>query len=149
MIIFTNPDLLSLGNKTTLRSYTTTYSAAGAIARGLLSLSDEFFPLDFVLPNDSLEVRSETNETETSSSRVVYPNPSNGLLKVNLPSEVTTEACSIVFYDIIGKELLNKSLSQGLNQIDLDSKVSSGVLIYTIITEKGTLIKSGKLIITK
>ncbi len=149
MVSFTNPDLLSVANKNTLRGYTTIYSAAGAIARGLLSLSDEFFPLDFVLPNDSLEIRSETIETETSSAIVFYPNPSNGLLNVNLPSEVTTEACSIVFYDIIGNKILNRALSQGLNQIDLQSQVKSGVLIYTIITEKGTLIKSGKLIITK
>jgi len=105
MVSFTNPDLLSVANKNTLRGYTTIYSAAGAIARGLLSLSDEFFPLDFVLPNDSLEIRSETIETETSSAIVFYPNPSNGLLNVNLPSEVTTEACSIVFYDIIGNKI--------------------------------------------
>jgi len=105
---------------------------------------------DGCIDKNSKTLLSDYEEIPVDELQVgVYPNPSNGLLKVNLPSEVTTEACSIVFYDIIGNKLLNKTLSPGINQIDLNSKVSSGVLIYTIITEKGTLIKSGKLIITK
>lgn len=79
----------------------------------------------------------------------VYPNPNNGQFKVNLPADATTEVCSITFYNIVGNRILNKLLSPGINQVELNTKGINGVLIYRIVTEKGDLIKLGKLIITK
>ena len=148
MIIFTNPDLLSLGNKTTLRSYTTIYSAAGAIARGLLSLSDEFFPVDFVLPDGTIVTRSE-EETEDFSSIVVYPNPNNGIIKINIPEDQYEKDSNVQLYDIIGNRILTKKLNSGVNEINVTNSISSGIIIYTITNTDGNVIKTGKLVITK
>ncbi len=148
MISFTNPDLLSLGNKTTLRSYTTIYSAAGAIARGLLSLSDEFFPVDFVLPDGTIVTRSE-EETEDFSSIVVYPNPNNGIIKINIPEDQYEKDSNVQLYDIIGNRILTKKLNSGVNEINVTNSISSGIIIYTITNTDGNVIKTGKLVITK
>ena len=148
MISFTNPDLLSLGNKTTLRSYTTIYSAAGAIARGLLSLSDEFFPVDFVLPDGTIVTRSE-EETEDFSSIVVYPNPNNGIIKINIPEDQYEKDSNVQLYDIICNRILTKKLNSGVNEINVTNSISSGIIIYTITNTDGNVIKTGKLVITK
>ncbi len=148
MISFTNPDLLSLGNKTTLRSYTTIYSAAGAIAKGLLSLSDEFFPVDFVLPDGTIVTRSE-EETEDFSSIVVYPNPNNGIIKINIPEDQYEKDSNVQLYDIIGNRILTKKLNSGVNEINVTNSISSGIIIYTITNTDGNVIKTGKLVITK
>ena len=148
MISFTNPDLLTVANKNTLRGYTTVYSAAGAIARGLLSLSDEFFPVDFVLPDGTIVTRSE-EETEDFSSIVVYPNPNNGIIKINIPEDQYEKDSNVQLYDIIGNRILTKKLNSGVNEINVTNSISSGIIIYTITNTDGNVIKTGKLVITK
>ncbi len=79
----------------------------------------------------------------------VYPNPSNGLLNVNIPYGQNMDDCMIKIYDIVGNLILNKKLFEGVNNLDLGTNVSSGVLIYNVSTNSGKSLKSGKLIITK
>ena len=79
----------------------------------------------------------------------VYPNPSNGLLKVNIPYGQNMDDCMIKIYDIVGNVILNKKLFEGVNDIDLGKDVTSGVLIYNVSSDSGKSLKSGKLIITK
>ena len=79
----------------------------------------------------------------------VYPNPSNGLLKVNIPYGQNMDDCMIKIYDIVGNVILNKKLFEGVNDIDLGKDVTSGVLIYNVSSDSGKSLKSGKLIIKK
>ena len=78
----------------------------------------------------------------------IYPNPSNGLIKVNIPRTDINEY-KINIYDLMGKKIISTKLSIGINEVDLSNKISSGVLIYNITNGKGDVFKSGKLLITK
>ena len=82
------------------------------------------------------------------SQVVVYPNPSNGVFIINIPQfEVNDHVIEI--YDIIGNKIIRRRLHIGINDLDVNNKISNGVLIYNITNGKGESYKSGKLIITK
>ena len=79
----------------------------------------------------------------------VYPNPSDGRIKINIPYSHNVNDCMIKIYDIVGNSIFSTELHAGMNDIDLTKKIGSGMLIYSIYDGKGKSIKTGKLIIMK
>ncbi|MFK5891219.1 MAG: T9SS type A sorting domain-containing protein [Flavobacteriaceae bacterium] len=75
-------------------------------------------------------------EAILNSKIVVYPNPTQGLLNVQLSSEYTIENLSI--YSVMGKQL--KFYNSVQRVIDLHN-LSKGVYFIRIKTDKGTLTK--------
>ena len=79
----------------------------------------------------------------------VYPNPSDGRIKVNIPYDSYISESMIQIYDIVGNKLISKKLNAGINEVNMSNKISSGILIYNVNDGKGNVLKTGKLIITK
>jgi hypothetical protein len=76
----------------------------------------------------------------------VYPNPSDG--KFTIESSVVSGKSLVEIYNVLGEKIYNETLRQvqGDNQIDLSNQ-TSGIYLYRVVSEKGELIGSGKLII--
>jgi hypothetical protein len=80
-----------------------------------------------VLSNDSFELNGLT----------VYPNPVVNTVNVNL-AEFNGVVHSVQLYDMMGRAVQSKQISDGLNTVDLDmSSLSSGIYIIKLDTDKG------------
>ncbi|MFK5889831.1 MAG: T9SS type A sorting domain-containing protein [Flavobacteriaceae bacterium] len=76
------------------------------------------------------------DENILSSKVSVYPNPSNGVLNVNIPSDIFVSNASI--FDVTGKQVkIFKSISKSLDI----SSLSTGIYILKIDTNKGVVSK--------
>jgi hypothetical protein len=73
----------------------------------------------------------------------LYPNPTNGILNVNIPSELS-ENTSIEVFDGLGKLVMKENLSNDLNTINL-SKLEDGIYFFKIINNDKAL-KVGKVV---
>jgi uncharacterized repeat protein (TIGR03803 family) len=81
----------------------------------------------------------------------VYPNPCNGIFTVVCHSERSEESVPIIhIFNVLGEQVLTETLlsAQGDNLIDLTGQ-SSGVYLYRVLAQDGSLIGEGKLIIQK
>ncbi len=77
----------------------------------------------------------------------VYPNPNNGVFTIE--SSVVSGQCSVEIYNVLGQQVLKEVLphTQGNNTVRLTQP--NGVYLYRIITEAGSLLKQGKVVIDK
>jgi sugar lactone lactonase YvrE len=73
----------------------------------------------------------------------VYPNPFGGTFTLELNSTVSVK--DVAFYNLLGELVGELKLSPGKNLINL-SNIVSGVYLYKIYTEEGTLLTAGMLI---
>ena len=73
------------------------------------------------------------NEGEIDSIIKMYPNPTDGILKIDAQQNV-----SVLLFDLLGKQLLNTSLTTGLNTIDIAS-FDTGVYFVRIAIENKTV----------
>ena len=74
---------------------------------------------------------SLANESFTSNSIMIYPNPSNGLLTINTPESIKVEA-----WDVLGKLILSSDLEAGSNKIDI-SNHAAGIYIFKATSANG------------
>ena len=58
------------------------------------------------------------------------PNPTSGLVNIDIPNWNDVQL-NISVYDVLGKDILNKTINQRKTQLDL-SKLSSGIYILKI-----------------
>jgi PKD repeat protein len=97
---------------------------------------------------DNINVSSTlgVNNISTNNGVVIYPNPSNGVFTVQSSLRGTKQSLQI--YNVLGEKALTLPLSQAGEgtQIDLSGK-PAGIYLYRIITEKGDLVSTGKLIL--
>lgn len=84
------------------------------------------------------------------SDIVVYPNPNNGQFTLQIRNEELGIRNNIEVYNMLGEKVLTETLryAQGDNSIDLTGQ-PNGIYLYRVITETGSLIGQGKLIIQK
>lgn len=96
------------------------------------------------------KTKDSFNNQYTNANVNVYPNPTNGLLNINLFSQVEMNNCLLSIENMDGKILLQNSSSFPLgfshNELDLHD-YASGVYILKIINSDGQLIKTEKIII--
>jgi hypothetical protein len=81
----------------------------------------------------------------TNSSCTVYPNPSNG--KFTIKSSVVSHQSIVEVFNVLGQQVYSNSFQIPVSgfQIDLSGQ-PSGIYLYRIITDSGTLVGEGKLI---
>ncbi|MEM9985747.1 MAG: T9SS type A sorting domain-containing protein, partial [Bacteroidota bacterium] len=71
----------------------------------------------------------------------VYPNPSNGVFRLNIEEEVGNTPYQVQIVDLIGKELLNQSVkAQEVTTFDL-SNAPKGVYFIKITQGREQIIK--------
>lgn len=78
-----------------------------------------------------------SNEEQTLSNTLLYPNPVSSIINLKLPYEGSG---SVKFYNILGENVLNKKLSSTTTQIDV-SELKSGIYLVRIQTENESTIK--------
>ena len=78
------------------------------------------------------------------SNVTVYPNPSHGIFNFDLTN--TKVNCQIRVYNILGEEVYTSTINSGKAAINLSNQ-SKGVYFYKLLTETGTSISTGRLVI--
>ncbi len=104
------------------------------------------------------------DEMNAESGNVkVYPNPSHGIFQLvisnggALTSSLTNNSTSnfqlgikgtVEVYNITGEKIYSESFSTLISQLSIDLKdKSAGIYLYRIVSENGSLISAGKLVI--
>jgi len=79
---------------------------------------------------------------------IVYPNPSHGTFTFQIKNEELKNKNIVEVYNMLGEKVYSKQLTKDSEQWTIDlSNQSSGIYLYRIITESGSLVSDGKLII--
>ena len=78
-----------------------------------------------------------------ANSISVYPNPNNGVVNINLTSELAKNA-SLEVYDALGKLVAKQVLANELNTINI-SNLENGIYVFKVLNNTNT-VKIGKLI---
>jgi hypothetical protein len=88
------------------------------------------------------------NLSAQQNNTVVYPNPSTGQFTFQT-TNVELGTMNVEIYNVLGEQVYSQlsNLNAQLS-IDLSSK-PDGVYLYKIVTEDGTMLASGRLIIRK
>ena len=84
---------------------------------------------------------TSTDDLDSSSGVLIYPNPSDGLIQL----EKIDGDGFIEVFNIAGEKIHHQALNSGTNEIDLRS-ISNGFVFYRITTEQGK-IATGKLML--
>lgn len=71
------------------------------------------------------------NNTFNSNSLVIYPNPTNGILNLNV-----NETLNVEIFDLLGKSILTKKIENGLQSINI-SNYPSGIYILKTTNNSG------------
>ncbi len=137
------------------------YGPADAIVdnNGNIYIADE---VNNVIRKVSGLITTNTNGISNNDKELtVYPNPCNGILTITLnhaqlarPVEsvrrVSASQPLIEVYNVLGEKVYNATLryAQSDNQIDISSQ-PGGVYLYRVVSEKGSLVGEGKIIIEK
>ncbi len=77
----------------------------------------------------------------------VYPNPSTGKFALQL-SVVGNQASVVRVYNVLGEEVENEELKATSNEIDLSAQ-PNGVYLYRVISQSGSLIGEGKVVVER
>jgi len=77
---------------------------------------------------------------------IVYPNPSKGLFNFNISNYNQGIKNKIEFYNVLGEKVYQFAIDNTQFTISLVGQ-PSGIYLYRIISENGSLVSSGKLII--
>ena len=84
-------------------------------------------------------------ELTLASQIKISPNPTNGNVSIELPNK-RSEDWEMVFYDALGRELLQKKLPRGKHNVNiLLQNFPSGVYFYKIKNEL-QIMKTGKIV---
>jgi hypothetical protein len=78
-----------------------------------------------------------------ANSISVYPNPNNGILNINLTSELAVNS-TLEVYDALGKLVVKQVLANELNTINI-SNLNNGIYTYKVLNNSNN-VKIGKLI---
>lgn len=83
------------------------------------------------------------NELEQTPSFSVYPNPATDIVNVSVNN--MSGNSSFILFDIVGKEIMNANLINGVNPIDV-SNLTPGVYFYSIKNDNN-IIETKKVVI--
>jgi len=118
----------------------------------LASYDDHLFAGgNFASPYNSLAVWSAPlaidQISQNNENIVVYPNPSNGVFTFQ-SSVVSRQSSVLDIYNMLGERVYAKQLTTGNSPFTIDlSNNTSGIYLYRITTEDGSVNATGKLIV--
>ena len=104
--------------------------------------------IEVVIPTGSkarLANEEETKTTNKDSFVKVFPNPANDNLTISHNLETKNGTVSLEIMDIMGRVLLNTTINNTNNQIDIN-QLSSGLYFYNIL-QNDKAVQSGKLVV--
>lgn len=84
------------------------------------------------------------NSFDKSNQIIIFPNPFNSHLVINLTTLTIANHTQFVLYNIIGEVVMNTSLNSAINTIETNN-LSSGMYIYKVFDQNGT-IQTGRLV---
>ncbi|MDT8412604.1 MAG: T9SS type A sorting domain-containing protein, partial [Vicingaceae bacterium] len=126
-------------------------NSAVAAARALLvnlGLATHEDYIEVVIPTGSkarLANEEEANATNKDSFVNVFPNPANDNLTISHNLTTKDGAISLEIMDVMGRVLINKTINNASNQIDI-SQLSSGLYFYNVL-QNDKMVQSGKLVV--
>lgn len=94
-------------------------------------------------PPGALTAVSQVSEN-ISSAITVYPNPSHGVFNFTMTNNNNTYQVRV--YNVLGQEVNTTIISSAGNQINLSTQ-PKGVYIYKLMTESGSPVSTGRLVI--
>ncbi|MDT8412523.1 MAG: T9SS type A sorting domain-containing protein [Vicingaceae bacterium] len=98
---------------------------------------------------NNLRLGSSNNETNTTSTKkdvvILYPNPANGQVTIAHNLETKNGTVSLEVMDVMGRVLMNKTINNTNNQIDIN-QLSSGLYFYNVL-QNDKMVQSGKLVV--
>lgn len=89
-----------------------------------------------------------TNTISSAGGNVtIYPNPNGGIFNLSLSN--VNQKCNVEISNMIGEKVFAKTLdNQNENTIDMNSQ-PNGIYLYKVISESGSIVGSGKVVIQK
>lgn len=83
------------------------------------------------------------NNATSMNGISIYPNPTNGILNISIPSELADNT-SIEVYDAIGKLVIKETLSTETTTINT-TKLTDGIYVFKVINNN-QIVKIGKIV---
>ncbi|HXB10345.1 MAG TPA: choice-of-anchor tandem repeat GloVer-containing protein [Bacteroidia bacterium] len=120
-----------------------------SVLYNFLGTPDGFYPRDRVLIYSySNEGIDEVNANSNSVS--LYPNPSKGILNLSIRNYQAGIKNYVEVYNILGEKVYSNQLTMENGQLAINlSNETSGVYLYRLTTETGSLLGEGKFVIQK
>jgi len=84
--------------------------------------------------------------TATDEDVKVFPNPSTGVFQIQANSYQLMANSQLEIYNVLGEKVYSSQINSTHTQIDLSDR-AHGVYLYRVLTESGSLVSSGKLVI--
>jgi hypothetical protein len=112
------------------------------LARALLDLDD----MD---DSGNCTLRNYGKDQE-SQSLVIFPNPTNGIVSIQIPQYKDLEQYLILVYALDGRLLYSKNIASNTTQYNLDlSKFTDGFYNVVLSNLNGQIVSKSKLIVSK
>lgn len=143
---YSQSSVLSSGGDFKSSKASFSYSVGQILISQNLSNSTSLFGENIILSHGVQQVFLQTCDKSTKVEIIATPNPSNGIVTLNLINWDEKEIQYNVF-DALGKSILSSSISNDQTKLDL-SFLSSGMYIISLGYHCGTL-SSFKIIIDK
>ncbi|PKP43860.1 MAG: hypothetical protein CVT95_11665, partial [Bacteroidetes bacterium HGW-Bacteroidetes-12] len=117
---------------------------------GIRNPYDEVIEIVAPQPNSGaryglIDETNETNATAKASFVELFPNPANEQLTIAHNLEVKNGTVSLQVMDLMGRVLLNKTINNATNQININT-LASGLYFYNVL-QNGNVVESGKLVV--
>ena len=96
-------------------------------------------------------VRTETGVNKiilSTSSVSIFPNPNNGSFKIQTAGAQNFVPATIEIYNVLGEKVYSQFNIHN-SPLTIDLKQPSGIYLYRVVSEDGSLIGQGKVIIEK
>jgi len=81
--------------------------------------------------------------SDNAAAITVYPNPSHGVFNFSIPNNSTYQ---VKIYNVLGQQVNTAIISSAGNAINLSAQ-AKGVYIYKLLTENGSPVSTGRLVI--
>jgi trimeric autotransporter adhesin len=101
--------------------------------------------------NDTAQCKATGIEQLTNTiSITLYPNPSTGIFTISFAGAQNFVPATMEIYNVLGEKVTVATLKQvhGDHEINISSQ-PTGVYLYRIITEDGSLVGEGKMVVQK
>ncbi len=109
----------------------------------IVGFSETLTPAGFICEPDTTNNNNNVNEFYHLNTPSIYPNPSNGQVTFNYP---TDDVYQIDIYDLSGRHVFSRVSMNPIQNLDI-SFIESGVYMVTLRTQDQKVLKTEKIII--
>jgi hypothetical protein len=80
--------------------------------------------------------QEEYTETLGNIKFNIYPNPTKGLLKINVDTDIKVENLKIELYDVNGKKVIDKSVISKEIEVDITDAITGNYFMKVFVNDK-------------